>query len=364
MAVSGIIISSFVAAFLAGIVALFAPCCITFLLPAYLGSVFKEKRRIVLMTLVFGLGIFAVLMPAVLGVSFVSRFLFRSHDVIYYTGGVVMVLSGFMALLNVNLPMLSFAHGKKLGSSPDVTSVFVLGIFSGLTSACCAPVLVGILSLAFLSPSFLLALAVGGFYVLGMIMPLLLAGLVVDRKRLLTGAFMKRRIGTFMMGNVIAAAIFIPMGLAMIYLTMTGRLSMESMKPASNVLQNAAGQVADLFEKKESEEGSDLSGRSDPVIMEQTDDGAGGVTVTAKLSGNEIELSLDTHQGNLMEFDIERNVEVIDALGKTIIPTSVVPVSDASHHRLVKFFFSSLRPLFTIRVKDLAGVPVRELRFE
>lgn len=341
-------------------VALFAPCCITFLLPAYLGSVFKEKKRILVMTLVFGLGIFVVLMPAVLGVSALSRFLFRSHDLIYYTGGAVMVLAGLMALFNIKLPMLSFAHGKKLGSSPDVGSVFVLGIFSGLTSACCAPVLVGILSLAFLSPSFLLALVIGGFYVLGMVAPLLVAGLVVDRKRLLTGTFMRRRVGSFMMGNVIAAAIFIPMGLVMIYLTMTGQLSMESMKPASNVIQNWAGRVTELFDR----EGSDLLERSDPsVVMEQSDDSAGGVTVTAKWSGNEIELSLDTHQGSLLEYDIERNIEVIDVNGKSIEPTSITVLSDASHHRQVKFSFSFLEPRFTIRVRDLAGVPVRELLF-
>lgn len=343
-------------------VALFAPCCITFLLPAYLGSVFREKRKIILMTLVFGLGIFIVLMPAVLGVSALSRFLFRSHDIIYYTGGAVMVIAGLMALFNVRLPMLSFVHGKKLGDRPDVVSVFILGIFSGLTSACCAPVLIGILSLAFLSPSFLLALTVGAFYVLGMVAPLLVAGLVVDRKRLLTGTFMRRRVGPFMMGNVIAAVIFIPMGLTMLFLTMTGQLSMESMRPASNALQNAAGRVTEIF-TREGFKTFDLLGRSDPVVMEQSDDSTDGVTVTAKLSGNEIELSLDTHQGNLMEFDIERNVEVIDAPGKTIIPSSVIPVSDASHHRRVKFSFSSLRPPFTIRVKDLAGVPVRELLF-
>ena len=34
---------SLLASFIAGMVALFAPCCITFLLPAYFANVFKEK---------------------------------------------------------------------------------------------------------------------------------------------------------------------------------------------------------------------------------------------------------------------------------------------------------------------------------
>jgi len=61
--------TSLIAAFVDGIVALFAPCCISFLLPAYLGNVFKEKEKVVLMTLIFGTGIFAVMMPAVRGVA-------------------------------------------------------------------------------------------------------------------------------------------------------------------------------------------------------------------------------------------------------------------------------------------------------
>ena len=36
-----LIIASLVTAFIAGTAALFAPCCITVLLPAYLGSIFK-----------------------------------------------------------------------------------------------------------------------------------------------------------------------------------------------------------------------------------------------------------------------------------------------------------------------------------
>ena len=42
---------SLVASFVAGMVALFAPCCITFC-SAYLGSVFKEKEKVLFMTLV------------------------------------------------------------------------------------------------------------------------------------------------------------------------------------------------------------------------------------------------------------------------------------------------------------------------
>src|SRR3989344_4127493 len=132
---------SLLAAFVAGAVALFAPCCITFLLPAYLGSVFKEKERVLLMTLVFGLGIFVVLLPAVLGVAIIGRLLFRYHEAIYVFGGVVMLIVAAISFLGLKLPMPHLPGGSVSGKA-DVGSIFILGIFSGITSACCAPVLV------------------------------------------------------------------------------------------------------------------------------------------------------------------------------------------------------------------------------
>ena len=67
---------SLVAAFVAGMVALFAPCCISFLLPAYLGNVFKEKKKVLLMTLVYSAGIFVVMLPVVLGAKALASLFF------------------------------------------------------------------------------------------------------------------------------------------------------------------------------------------------------------------------------------------------------------------------------------------------
>jgi len=66
--------TSIVAAFIAGVAALFAPCCITVLLPSYLASVFKERYKVVLMTFVFFLGILTVFLPIGLGAAALARF--------------------------------------------------------------------------------------------------------------------------------------------------------------------------------------------------------------------------------------------------------------------------------------------------
>lgn len=241
--------TSLIAAFVAGMVALFAPCCISFLLPAYLGNVFKEKEKVVLMTLIFGLGIFIVMMPAVLGVAALSKALFDYHDQIYYIGGIVMIVSAAITFLGLKLPMPHFR--EKNPDKPDVFSVFTLGIFSGITSACCAPVLIGILTLTFLSTNFFGALAIGGMYVLGMVMPLLIIAVFLSgkmgkftllRKPLFSFKFLgKERV--VIISSLIASAIFFLTGVLIIYLKATGRLGMEDTEGFSKMITNASSYV-------------------------------------------------------------------------------------------------------------------------
>lgn len=228
--------TSLIAAFVAGVVALFAPCCISFLLPAYLGNVFKEKEKVVLMTLIFGLGIFTVMMPAVLGVAALSKFLFNYHDGIYYLGGIVMLLSAAITFLGIKFPMPSLPYSETKKTDP--LSVFFLGIFSGITSACCAPVLIGILTLTFLSPNFFGALAIGGMYVTGMVVPLLIIAVflsgkmskfIILRKPVLSFRFLGRT-RTVIVSNLIASIVFFITGILIIYLQYMGKLGMGDNK--------------------------------------------------------------------------------------------------------------------------------------
>lgn len=238
--------TSLIAAFIAGMVALFAPCCITFLLPAYLGNVFKEKEKVLLMTLVFGAGIFVVLLPAVLGVAAISQALFRYHDPVYIAGGVVMLIAAVVTFLGIKLPMphLPGADARKT----DVLSIFTLGIFSGITSACCAPVLIGILTLTFLSSNFFGALAIGAMYVLGMITPLLIIsvflngkmpGIKILRKCLFTIKLLGKEY-PILTSNLIASWIFLFTGWLILVLTIQSKLSMGSLDKFTVMIKNTA----------------------------------------------------------------------------------------------------------------------------
>lgn len=224
--------TSLVAAFVAGMVALFAPCCISFLLPAYLGNVFKEREKVLLMTLIFGFGIFIVMMPAVLGVALLSKSLFIYHDTLYFIGGLVMLIIAAITFLGIKLPMVKLPG--RATQKTDPLSIFILGIFSGITSACCAPVLIGILTLTFISPNFFGALGIGAVYVFGMITPLLVISVFLSgkaerflflKKPVLSFHFLRKE-RVLIMSNFIASIIFFITGIIILYLKAVGKLGM------------------------------------------------------------------------------------------------------------------------------------------
>ena len=229
---------SLIAAFAAGVVALFAPCCISYLLPAYFGNVFKEKKRVLTMTLIYSAGIFAVMLPIVLGARVLAQLFWRLHDTTYVVGGAVMLVVGVLALFGLKLPMPHFRQGYGgQARQADVVSTFILGVVGGVTSACCAPVLIGVLTLSALSPTILLSLGVGAAYVLGMVAPLYLASLLIDRGNILERSWLKKQWGTIRLGraaypiygsNLLAAFVFVGTGMVLLGLAWSGKLGMPA----------------------------------------------------------------------------------------------------------------------------------------
>lgn len=238
---------SLLAAFIAGMVALFAPCCITFLLPAYFANVFKEKKQVVLMTFIYSLGIFTIMLPVVLGARALSQLFFQLHDQTYIIGGLFLIMVGFFTLLGIKLPMPRLKFTQK---ADDPLSTYILGIISGITSACCAPVLVGVLALSSLSPTLIQSLLVGFFYVLGMVTPLYLASLFIDKRNLLEKPLFRKSFRGIPVGNLISFILFAGIGLLIIYLSLAGKLAMDPDKQGITRMIQAVAVNISLWVKK------------------------------------------------------------------------------------------------------------------
>ncbi len=222
---------SLITAFAGGMVALFAPCCITYLLPSYLANIFREKTKVVSMTLLFGLGIATILVPTALGIRAVGQIFTQFHTQTYVVGGIFMILLGAMELTGrkITLPMIHLTID--LNKRHDPWSIYLLGVFSGITTSCCTPVLAGILTLSFLSPTFFWAALAGLAYVAGMVTPLVILGLLLERvnwSKLPQFRGKTVSLGTkkILLTDAIAGIIFILVGITFSILALTGRIAM------------------------------------------------------------------------------------------------------------------------------------------
>jgi cytochrome c biogenesis protein CcdA len=217
-----------VVSLLGGVVALLAPCCVSVMLPAYLATVFRRRAGVLAATVVFALGVATVIVPIGLGASALSAAFQRWHTPIWTVGGVAM-LAGGLAVLAGWSPKLPMPAGRS-PSGTGIGAVYALGVFSGVASACCAPVLIGVSVLAGATASFPAALALAGTYVVGMVAPLLIMSMGWERLGTRAArALQARRVALWPgasrrvpLGGLLSGLLLVGMGVLTIVLAVTG----------------------------------------------------------------------------------------------------------------------------------------------
>jgi len=251
--------ASIVAAFFAGMVALFAPCCITVLLPAYLASAFREKKHILKMTFVFFAGIAVILIPIGLGAAGLAKVFGNFHNELYIAGGLLMVVFGVGAFLGKGMTLIPMP--KRMMPNIDMASsqsVFMLGLFSGAATSCCAPVLAGAVTLAVISGAFWKALVVTFAYTFGMTFPLFVTALLYDRfkleeSRLIQGKLFEVHVGqktiVIHSTNLLAGGVFLAMGVILLVLGTSGNAywAPESQVAIGNALNRWANALVEAL---------------------------------------------------------------------------------------------------------------------
>lgn len=187
------------------------------------------------MTFVFFLGVATILVPIGLGVSFLSQLFKEYHTQVFYLGGILMIALAFLSFSGKKFtpPFKTAPLLKK----HDVLSVFGLGLFSGLASSCCAPVLAGVLTLTALSAGFFQALILSFVYVFGMVFPLFILAYFWDsfnwsESRLVRGITLRFRLaGTQYMihsTNFITGIVFLIIGVYILYLATMNKITSVS----------------------------------------------------------------------------------------------------------------------------------------
>lgn len=221
------------AAFFAGGVALFAPCCIVFLAPSYLAGAVKNRRwRLLPLTFLFAAGLASILVPITVGVSLIAAAIAKYHAVLYWAGGILMLVLAAFTLSGRMWSLPNFLRAPDT-SRGDGASFFALGVFSGIASSCCAPVLVGVMTLSALAGNPVGGVALGLAYVFGMVFPLFVMALIWDvtglRNKPLVAKPVRLRLHRWTLRtntvNLAVAAGFALMGAFIIYLANTGEMT-------------------------------------------------------------------------------------------------------------------------------------------
>jgi cytochrome c-type biogenesis protein len=216
---------SALAAFLAGMVAFFAPCCAFVMLPTYLASVTGANRwRTAALTAVFVAGVATVVWPLTLGAAGLSQLIAANHETMFVLGGVMMLAVGVATLRGW---MWHHAPSVGGGDPSGVVGIYGMGVFAGAATACCAPVLAGAVAIAGVSGSWWAGGLLGLFYLLGLITPLLLSAAGIGRLR---GRLRDPRVSFSVIGRTVRSTVsrlvgggaFVVLGAGLIALALTG----------------------------------------------------------------------------------------------------------------------------------------------
>src|SRR5579884_2798631 len=115
---------SLAAAFAAGMVAFFAPCCAGVMMPAYLAAIGSGSRmRVARLTAVYVAGVSLVVLPITLGAAALASYVAAWHAQMFTIGGLMMIAVAVALWRGTMLP-LSVPQPRLTGST---LSVFGLG---------------------------------------------------------------------------------------------------------------------------------------------------------------------------------------------------------------------------------------------
>ncbi|MBI1936392.1 cytochrome c biogenesis protein CcdA [Candidatus Woesearchaeota archaeon] len=170
---------TFLLAFFAGLISMTSPCGIA-LLPAFFSVAFKDRKKAVLMTAAFSIGLLAAFTIFGLIAGFLGNF-FNNYKLTFaVVSGFILIFFGILLFFNIGFSVFSF----KLDYSKEKSffSIALLGFFFGIGwTPCVGPILVGILVLAANATTVLSGTLMLIFYGIGIVVPLLILAYFSDR---------------------------------------------------------------------------------------------------------------------------------------------------------------------------------------
>jgi len=197
-------------------------------------------------TLIFALGLASILIPVALGFRVFIFFFDQYHQLIYFLGGLFLIFMGFMTIKPLFIIPQIFHTKPDLNKKVNIFSVFSLGLMSGLSSSCCAPVLFAAVTLTSLAPNTFQSIIVSSAYVLGIVFPLFIMSLFYEKlTEKISG---KNRQKIYEIFKYLGAGIFILSGILIIIFDALNKIQMYQMEKYTKPLRLLVFELSKYFQ--------------------------------------------------------------------------------------------------------------------
>ena len=186
-------------AFGAGLISFLSPCVLP-LIPGYvsyisgqsLQEIIESKKTNLFPLVLFCLGFSTVFVLLGASASILGQALLQNSEILRIFAGIIIVLFSFQLLGIINIPYLNFEKRFDAKESRNILFPYIIGLAFGFGwTPCIGPILGSILALASIEETLTRAVILLIFYSLGLAIPFVLSGYLIQRFLLFSKNFRK-----------------------------------------------------------------------------------------------------------------------------------------------------------------------------
>ena len=189
----------FFIAFGAGLVSFLSPCVLP-LIPGYISyisgqslqNLIESKKINIFSLILFCLGFSSVFIILGASASFLGKVLLQNSEILRIIAGIIIIIFSLQLIGIINIPYLNFEKRFDAKESRNILFPYLIGLAFGFGwTPCIGPILGSILALASIEETLTRAVSLLIFYSLGLTIPFLLSGYLIQRFLLFSKNFKK-----------------------------------------------------------------------------------------------------------------------------------------------------------------------------
>jgi len=201
----------FFVAFGAGLLSFLSPCVLP-LIPGYISYVSGQPLQEVINSkkinpfplILFCLGFSTVFIIFGASASLLGQLFLQNSEILRILAGIIIVIFSLQLIGLMNIPYLNFEKRFDARESKNIFFPYIIGLAFGFGwTPCIGPILGSILALASIEDTLVRAVILLVFYSLGLALPFILSGYLIQRFLLLSKNFKRNMILTSKIGGII-----------------------------------------------------------------------------------------------------------------------------------------------------------------